>query len=98
MKMSNMNLVQHVQDFETTPKDVASNFKIWLLKDCSETFIVTKINYWCKSATCSESKHHNTVKFLVSVFCNSIITWSKVYTRRTEDKAVNLQSCFRYLT
>ena len=74
MKTSSMNLVRHVLDFETTPKDVASNFKIWLLKDCSETFIVTKINYWCKSATWSESMHHNTVKFLVSVFCNSIIT------------------------
>ena len=37
MKTSSMNLVQHVQDFETTPKNVTSNFKIWLLKDCSET-------------------------------------------------------------
>ena len=44
MKTSSINLVQHVLDFETTPKDVASNFKIWLLKDCSETFIITKIN------------------------------------------------------
>ena len=44
MKTSSVNLVRHVIDFETTPKDVASNIKIWLLKDCSETFIITKIN------------------------------------------------------
>ena len=32
MKRSSMNLVQNVQDFETTPKDVASNFKNLIMK------------------------------------------------------------------
>ena len=38
-------------------------------------------------------KHHNTFDFFVCVFHNSTITLSKVYTRRTSDKAIILVSC-----
>ena len=44
-------------------------------------------------ATWPDYKHHNTFDFLVCVFHNSTITLSKVYTRRTSDKAITLVSC-----
>ena len=44
----------------------------------------------CKSATWSDYKQQNTVKFLVSVFPNSAI----IYTRRTSGKAIIVQDCF----
>ena len=37
---------------------------------------------------------HNTGEFLLYIVPNSRITLSKIYTRRTSDKAVILQSCF----
>ena len=41
-------------------------------------------------ATWSDCKHHNMVKFFVCVFRNSSITLSKVDSRRTSNKAINL--------
>ena len=40
-----------------------------------------------------DNKHHNTVKFLVSIVPNSSVNLPKVYNRRTSNKAVILQSC-----
>ena len=76
----------------TTPRDIARNIKNLTRKDCAEVFVETKINWDCKGATWSGYKHHKAVEFLVCVFPNSTVTLSKVYTRRTGDKAVILQS------
>lgn len=46
-----------------------------------------------QSATWSEYKHHNTVKFLISVTPNSFITFmSEPYTGRISDKAITIDS------
>ena len=39
------------------------------------------------------TQNHNTVEVFICIFCISAITLSKVYTRRTIDKAIILQSC-----
>ena len=44
--------------------------------------------YW------SDNKHKNLVEFLVCVIPKFSISLSRVYTRRTNDEVVNLQSCF----
>ena len=63
--------------------------------DCSEIFIETPKNLELQSATWSDYKHHNTLKFLVCVAPNSAITFiSKAYTGRISDKAITLKSEF----
>ena len=48
-----------------------------------------------ESATCSEYKHRNTVKFLICVTPNSGITFiSKAYTGRLSDQKITLESGF----
>ena len=47
--------------------------------------------------TWSDCKHSNTVDFFVCAFCNSRITLSKVYIRRTSDKTIILHSCFLHI-
>ena len=48
----------------------------------------------CPKATWSDYKHHNTVEFYICFFRYSTTTSSKVYTKRTSDKAIILQSWF----
>ena len=63
--------------------------------DCSEIFTETPKNLELQSATWSDYKHHNTLKFLVCVAPNSAITFiSKAYTGRISDKAITLKSEF----
>ena len=68
--------------------------KTALGKDCSDTFIETKINQKCKVLLVLIVYHHNTVEFLVAAFPNSTITLSKYYSRRTSSKAIVLQASF----
>lgn len=61
--------------------------------DCSEIFLETPKDLELQSATWSEYKHHNTVKFLISVTPNSFITFmSELYTGRISDKAITIDS------
>ena len=57
--------------------------------DCSELFIETLKDLTLQSATWSEYKHHNTVKYLISILPNSFINFiSEPYTGRISDKAL----------
>lgn len=59
--------------------------------DCSEVFIETPKDLYLQSATWSDYKHHNTLKFLVCVAPNSsIIFVSKAYMGRISDKALTM--------
>ena len=63
--------------------------------DSSEIFIETPKDLEMQSATWSEYKHHNTVKFFICVAPNSGITFiSKAYTGRLSDKKITLESGF----
>ena len=63
--------------------------------NCSELFIETPKDLELQSATWSEYKHHNTLKFRISVAPNSSITFmSKAWTGRTSDKRITLESNF----
>lgn len=61
--------------------------------DCSEVFIETPKNLDLQFATWSNYKHHNTLKFLVSVAPNSAITFlSPIYLGRISDKTITKES------
>ena len=60
-----------------------------------EIFTETPKNLKLQSATWSDHKHHNTLRFLVCVVPNYAITFvSKAYTGRISDKAITLKSEF----
>ena len=62
---------------------------------CREVFIETPKSLELQSATWSEYKHHNTVKFLVCVAPNSSVIYvSEGYTGRISDKALTKDSGF----
>ena len=78
----------------TTP-DHFRQFNNLGIIDCSEVFIETPKNLELQSATWSEYKHHNTIKFLVCVHPNSSIIYiSECYTGRISDKALTRESDF----
>ena len=78
----------------TTP-DHFRQFNNLGIIDCSEVFIETPKNLELQSATWSEYKHDNTIKFLVCVHPNSsIIFISECYTGRISDKALTKESGF----
>lgn len=61
--------------------------------DCTEIYIETPSNFTARSLTYSNYKHHNTIKFLVSIVpCGSISFISKAYGGRTSDKVITLRS------
>ncbi|XP_065665774.1 uncharacterized protein LOC136087229 [Hydra vulgaris] len=63
--------------------------------DCSEIFIETPRNLELQAATWSDYKHHNTMKFLLSVGPNGFITFiSEAYTGRCSDKFITNDSDF----
>ena len=64
----------------------------------SKIFIETPKKLELLSATWTEYKHHNTLKFLDCLALNSAITFvSKPYTGRISDKEVTLKSVFLHL-
>ena len=76
----------------TTPKRYRHFENLIGIIDCSEIFMETPKNLEVQSATWSEYKHHNTLKFLVCVAPNSAITFvSKGYTGRISDKEITLK-------
>lgn len=61
--------------------------------DCSEIFIETPKNMDLQFMTWSDYKHHNTLKFLISVTPNSAISYiSDLYCGRISDKAITKES------
>ena len=63
--------------------------------DCTEVFIETPKSLELQSATWSEYKHNNTVKFLVCVVPNSFVIYiSEGYAGRISDKALTKGSVF----
>ena len=79
----------------TTPQRFREFENLCRIIDCSEIFIETPKDLEMQSATWSEYKHHNTVKFLICVAPNSGITFiSKAYTGRLSGKKIILESGF----
>ena len=79
----------------TAPKRFEVIKNCYSIIDCSEVFIETPKDLEIQSATWSDYKHHNTIKFLISVAPNSAITYvSKFYTGRISDKKLTLHSKF----
>lgn len=77
----------------TTPKRFKSVKNLHSILDCSEIFIETPKDLNLQAATWSTYKHHNTLKFLISVAPNSSITFiSRAYTGRISDKEITIQS------
>nr|XP_047129577.1 uncharacterized protein LOC124809504 [Hydra vulgaris] len=67
----------------TTPERFHQFKNLFAIIDCSEIFIETPKDLELQSATRSEYKHHNTLKFLIGVAPNSsIIFVSKAFTGR----------------
>ena len=72
-------------------KAVYSNVHI----DCTEIFIETPSNPTVRAATCSDYKHHNTAKALVSIAPNGAFNFvSKAWGGRTSDVNVTAESSF----
>ena len=66
-----------------------------MIIDCSELFIQTPKNHILQRLTWSSYKHHNTLKFLIGVSPNSMITYiSKAYCGSISDKGICVQSGF----
>ena len=81
-----------------SPKRYKSFSNLIGIIDCSEIFIETPKSLELQSATWSDYKHHNTMKFLVCVAPNSAITFiSKAYTGRISDKAITLKPGFLHI-
>ncbi|XP_047139808.1 uncharacterized protein LOC124815295 [Hydra vulgaris] len=73
------------------PDCFKNNQSLLRIFDCSEIFIETPKELELQSATWSEYKHHNTMKFLVSVTSSSFINFvSEAYTGKISDKATTL--------
>ncbi|XP_047144630.1 uncharacterized protein LOC124818142 [Hydra vulgaris] len=79
----------------TTPERFHQFKNLFAIIDCSEIFIETPKDSELQSATWSEYKHHNTLKFLIGVAPNSsIIFVSKAFTGRISDKKITFDSKF----
>ena len=85
--------IEHI--LRTTPQRFRQFKNLCGIIDCSEIFIDTPKDLEMQSATWSEYKHHNTVKFLICVAPNSGIAFiSKAYTGRLSGKKIILESDF----
>ena len=63
--------------------------------DCSEIFIQQPTSLSARAETCSNYKHHNTVKFLIAISpTGAIIFISKCWGGRTSDKHITAHSGF----
>ena len=64
-----------------------------MIIDCSEIFIQTPKDHIIQKLTFSAYKHHNTLKFLIGISPNSMITYmSNAYCGSISDKAICNQS------
>ena len=75
--------------WNSTPKRFRKFPRLNGIIDCTEVFIETPKGLEFQRATWSEYKHHNTIKYLVSVLPNSSISFvSEPYTGAISDKAI----------
>ena len=82
-------------DSATSPKRYKNFSKLIGIIDCVEIFIETRKKVELQSATWSDYKHLDTLKFVVSVAPNSTITFIlKAYSGRISNKATTLKSEF----
>ena len=80
---------EEMQIRENLPERFENKRNVVAIIDCSEIFIETPKNLELQSTTWSEYKHHNTMKFLISVTPSSFINYvSEAYTGRISDKAL----------
>ena len=79
----------------TTPARFRAIPNLRAIIDCSEIFIETPKDPKLQAATWSDYKHHNTMKYLIAVAPNSMITYvSPLYTGRSSDKEITLHCGF----
>ena len=74
---------------ETTPVSFRKYFgtKVAVIIDCFEVFIKKPMNLRARASTWSNYKHHNTVKFLIGIAPQGIISFiSKALGGRMSDK------------
>ncbi|XP_047142391.1 uncharacterized protein LOC124816740 isoform X1 [Hydra vulgaris] len=77
------------QLWKTTPSCFRKHFgtKVVVIIDCFEVFTHKPTNLLARAQTFSSYKHHNTVKFLVGVTPQGVISFiSKAWGGRTSDK------------
>ena len=77
------------QIWKTTPMCFRKHFgtKIAVIIDCFEVFINKPKNVMARAQTFSSYKHHNTVKFLIGITPQGVISYiSKAWGGRTSDK------------
>ena len=71
------------------------NNKCRVILDCAEVFIERPKSLDCQPATWSDYKHHNTIKFLVSISPSGFITFlSSCYGGGASDKFIAKDSDF----
>ena len=81
----------YVPDSDVMRQTAPSRFKhlrsTHSIIDCSEVFIETPKCHALQSATWSDYRHHNTLKFLVAIAPNSnIVHVSEAYSGKISDK------------
>ena len=77
----------------TKPPRFSSVINLNMIIDCTELFIQTPKNHLLQRLTWSSYKHHNTLKILIGVSPNSMITFiSQAYCGAISDKEICKQS------
>ena len=80
---------ERAQIWKTTPVCFRKHFgtKVVVIIDCFEVFINKPKNLLARAQTFSSYKHHNTVKFLIGITPQGIVSFiSKAWGGRTSDK------------
>ena len=77
--------------WETTPVCFRHHFstKVAVIIDCFEVFINKPVNLQARAATWSNYKHHNTIKFLIGIAPQGVISFiSQAWGGRATDKYI----------
>ena len=77
--------------FKTTPMSFRQHFKttVAVIVDCFEIFCNQPKNFLATAETFSSYKHHNTVKYLIGITPQGVISFvSKAWGGRVSDKYV----------